>query len=187
MEKIRNLTHLCKPMSAMNQLTTAQQQHLRQHLTRSGSPAGFSDELLHHFAEEVAHYQWHGFMFEGAVANVLHDAGGSLIDYLCYRHQLDPARLEATTAPTLDDMVFATRNRAYGAFPLRRAYTSTLTVALLGGIGLFLMVLAGVGFVNQRAIVYTSSLGAMWIAGAACLAIAGGLAVFQQLYRQKLE
>lgn len=42
---------------------------------------------------------------------------------------------------TLDDIVFANRNRLYGAYDLRQVYPKTLRNALLLGIGLFLLLL----------------------------------------------
>jgi protein TonB len=47
-----------------------------------------------------------------------------------------------TATLTLDDIIFQTRNQAYGAFDLRRTYQRTLTRSLILGIGLFLISLA---------------------------------------------
>lgn len=46
-------------------------------------------------------------------------------------------------ALTYDELIFGTRNRAYGAFHLRQQYRPTLTRALGLGVGLFLAGLAG--------------------------------------------
>lgn len=55
--------------------------------------------------------------------------------------------LHATTSEsvvlTYDDIIFQDRNRAYGAFDLRRNYRPTLTRALWVGVGLFLLALSG--------------------------------------------
>jgi periplasmic protein TonB len=52
-----------------------------------------------------------------------------------------PPIMEPTTATalTLTDIVFANRNRAYGAFVLRQNYQPTLSRALVLGVGLFLL------------------------------------------------
>ncbi|MBD2755001.1 energy transducer TonB [Spirosoma validum] len=51
-----------------------------------------------------------------------------------------------TVALSYDDIIFQTRNRAYGAFELRQQYRPTLTRALWLGIGLFLLGLASPTF-----------------------------------------
>ncbi|QHV97062.1 energy transducer TonB [Spirosoma endbachense] len=54
-----------------------------------------------------------------------------------------------TPALTLDEIIFQTRNRAYGAFDLRLHYRSALTRALGFGIGLFLLGLSAPTLYNQ--------------------------------------
>lgn len=50
-----------------------------------------------------------------------------------------PVTTSEVVAPTYDDIIFQARNRAYGAFDLRRNYRPTLTRALGLGVGLFLL------------------------------------------------
>jgi len=54
-------------------------------------------------------------------------------------------RSHASTAVALtyDEIIFLTRNPAYGAFDLRQQYRQTLTRALGLGVGLFLIALSG--------------------------------------------
>ncbi len=47
--------------------------------------------------------------------------------------------MNSNTHPTLDDIVFENRNRAYGAYMLRKLYEPTLTRAAGIGVGLFLL------------------------------------------------
>ena len=47
--------------------------------------------------------------------------------------------MNTTMHPTLDDIVFENRNRAYGAYMLRKLYEPTLTRAAGIGVGLFLL------------------------------------------------
>lgn len=51
--------------------------------------------------------------------------------------------LSTPSTATLDELVFAGRNQAYGAFDLRRHYRPTLSRALWLGVGLFLVSLLG--------------------------------------------
>ena len=44
-----------------------------------------------------------------------------------------------TVVLTYDDIIFQARNRAYGAFDIRKQYKPTLTRALGLGVGLFLL------------------------------------------------
>ncbi|MCK8492587.1 TonB family protein [Spirosoma sp. RP8] len=53
------------------------------------------------------------------------------------------------TALTFDEIIFQTRNQAYGAFNLRQTYRSTLTRALGVGIGLFVIGLSAPVLYNR--------------------------------------
>lgn len=53
-------------------------------------------------------------------------------------------------ALTYDEIIFGTRNRAYGAFNLRQQYRPTLTHALWLGVGLFLLATVGFAQVSLR-------------------------------------
>ena len=58
------------------------------------------------------------------------------------RTAMPPVTTFAVVALTYDDIIFQTRNRAYGAFDLRQNYRPTLTRALGLGVGLFLLALS---------------------------------------------
>jgi periplasmic protein TonB len=50
---------------------------------------------------------------------------------------------KALVAADLDDLLFADRNRNYGAYELRKNYDKRLTVALLAAVSFFILILAG--------------------------------------------
>lgn len=54
-----------------------------------------------------------------------------------------------SVALTYDEIIFQTRNRAYGAFDLRRQYKPTLTRALAVGVGFFLLGLSAPTLYNR--------------------------------------
>ncbi len=51
--------------------------------------------------------------------------------------------------PSLDDMIFEHRNKAYGAYELRTSYTKTINRAFVIGVGIFLLMLL-VNFIFAR-------------------------------------
>ncbi|TAE30016.1 MAG: energy transducer TonB [Cytophagales bacterium] len=55
---------------------------------------------------------------------------------------------ETTAKPTLDDIVFANRNKAYGAYSLRKGYASTVTRALLIGAAVFILAVLAPTIIN---------------------------------------
>ena len=57
------------------------------------------------------------------------------------------------------------RNQAYGAYDLRKAYNRTNVNALLTTQGLVLMVVATIEAYQQGKLVYASMYGGAWIAG----------------------
>ena len=58
-----------------------------------------------------------------------------------FQRQLHPSENNRfmETTHTLDELIFANRNQAYGAFALRRGYRSTINRALLAGSAIFLL------------------------------------------------
>ena len=50
---------------------------------------------------------------------------------------------------TLDDIVFADRNKAYGAFSLRRGYRADVTKATLIGAALFVLAMFTPSIINK--------------------------------------
>jgi hypothetical protein len=73
----------------------------------------------------------------------------------------------------LDGIVFANRNRAYGAYDLRKAYNRAVVNALMMTLGVVLMLLAAMEAYQQGKWVYASWGGAAWIAGIFLAAFAG--------------
>ena len=59
----------------------------------------------------------------------------------------------------------ASRNRAYGAYDLRKDYNRTIVNALLMTLGVVLMVVAAIEAYQQGKLVYASMYGGAWIAG----------------------
>ncbi|MGV3560998.1 energy transducer TonB [Larkinella arboricola] len=58
------------------------------------------------------------------------------------------AEVTAASAPTLDDIVFAERNKAYGAYSLRKGYSKTIYRSLIIGSALFLVAMATPTIIN---------------------------------------
>ena len=109
---------------------------------------------------------WIGLPFEAALDKVQLEANHDPVYYLRAKHANALAREETNTNQLdLDEIVFANRNRAYGAYDLRKAYNRTLVNALLMTFGLVLMVVAGMEAYQQGKLVYISLYGGAWIAG----------------------
>jgi protein TonB len=58
------------------------------------------------------------------------------------------AEVTTNSASTLDDIVFAERNKAYGAYSLRKGYSKTVYRALIIGSALFLIAMAAPTIIN---------------------------------------
>jgi periplasmic protein TonB len=56
---------------------------------------------------------------------------------------------EISPNATLDDIVFANRNKAYGAFSLRKGYRADVTKATIIGAALFLLAMFGPSIINK--------------------------------------
>ena len=158
----------------MKTLTSFQQDQLRTHLYRAGATPAQAGTLLPLFGQEVEHFMWIGLPFEVAVDKVQLEADGNPVQYLRNKHAhslvMSDEQLERAD---LDDIVFANRNRAYGAYDLRKAYNRAIVNALLMTLGISLMVLAAVEAYQQGKWAYVSWGGSAWIAGIFLVAFAG--------------
>jgi hypothetical protein len=128
-------------------------------------------ELVDHLACEVEHYMWIGLPFEKAVDKALLEANSEAVSALKETYQYSLALKEETMAmASLDDIVFETRNKSYGAYHLRQSYGSNLRNALLTGIGLFLMLIGLMAGLKQGKWSYLNVGGIMWLVGISCVA-----------------
>ena len=155
----------------MKTLTTAQVNQLCTQLAEAGATPVQVNALLPHFGREVEHFMWIGLPFEVAVDKVQLEANGNPVTYLRDKHA--DVLVMPDEQPDLDDIVFANRNRAYGAYDLRRAYSRAIVNALLMTLGIVLMVLAAMEAYQQGKWAYLSLGGGAWIAGIFLVAFAG--------------
>ncbi|MBO0948838.1 hypothetical protein [Fibrella forsythiae] len=150
----------------MKTLTPAQVDQLRTHLYKSGATPSQASSLLPLFSQEVEHFMWIGLPFEVALDKVELEAEHNPVRYLREKHAnalVMPE--EQLNELDLDEIVFANRNRAYGAYDLRKAYNRAVVNALLMTLGLVLMILAAMEAYQQGKWVYASWGGGAWIAG----------------------
>jgi hypothetical protein len=130
-------------LSMMEKLTSSQLTILQNHLIRAGSNDALLSELADHLACDVEHYMWKGLPFETALYKVLPEVNNKAVKYLRQTYQHETAMTgEQLQNASLDDIVFEFRNKAYGAYDLRRAYPGALKKAFFLGIGIFLMLMA---------------------------------------------
>ncbi|MBO0939986.1 hypothetical protein J2I47_25800 [Fibrella sp. HMF5335] len=159
----------------MKTLTNQQLDYLRACLYRSGATPTQASALLPLMAQEVEHYMWIGLPFASAVDKVELEADNSPVRYLREKHY-DTLVMEnesATQQPDLDDIVFAHRNRAYGAYDLRKTYNSALINAIVMTVGIVLLVLAVLNAVQRGEWIYVSWGGAAWVSGILLVGFAG--------------
>lgn len=117
---------------------------------------------------------WIGLPFESALHKVQLEADYNPVTYLRHKHQ-DALVMtdEELDQMSLDDIVFADRNQAYGAYDLRRAYNRALINAFVMSIGIVLLVLSAMNAWQRGEWVYVSWGGLAWIAGILLVAFAG--------------
>ena len=159
----------------MKTLTSQQLDDLRTSLYRSGATPVQAKTLLPLMAQEVEHYMWIGLPFEAAVHKVELETDNSPVRYFREKHR-DMLVMESeknSEQPDLDDIVFANRNRAYGAYDLRKAYNSALINALIMTVGVVLLLLAAVDAFQQGRWVYLSWGGLAWVVGIHLVGFAG--------------
>ena len=157
----------------MKTLTQSQVNHLRDQLYKDGATPSQANALLPLFAQEIEHFMWIGLPFEAALDKVQLEADDCPVHYLRSKHAhalvMSDEQLEESS---LDDLVFANRNRAYGAYDLRKAYNRAVVNALLLTLGIVLMILAAMEAYQQGKWVYASWGGGAWIAGIFLVAFA---------------
>lgn len=117
---------------------------------------------------------WIGLPFESALHKVQLEADHNPVTYLRHKHQ-DALVMtdEDLDQMSLDDIVFADRNQAYGAYDLRRAYNRALINAFVMSIGIVLLVLSAMNAWQRGEWVYVSWGGLAWVAGILLVAFAG--------------
>lgn len=157
----------------MKKLTPEQLDKLHGLLIRNGANDALTTELVDHLACEVEAYMWKGYNFDLALEKVREEANVKAIKYLRETYQQDLIMTEAQLQEaTLDDIVFQFRNKAYGAYELRRAYPVALFNALVFGVGLFLTMMAILSGIAQKQWSLFSLNGLMWVAGLSGIAYA---------------
>ncbi|MFN4146933.1 MAG: hypothetical protein ACK4GN_14000 [Runella sp.] len=150
----------------MKKLTPQQLGTLHDHLLRNSTNDALVQELLDHLACEVEQYMWKGYNFELALEKVSQEANTKVLKYLreTYQHDLAMTEEQLQNA-SLDDIVFEFRNKAYGAYDLRKTYPMAMRNALLLGVGLFLMLMALLSGLSSQQWDYLSVTGVSWIVG----------------------
>lgn len=169
----------------MKKLSPEQLNQLRHHLIRTGSTDALLDELVDHLACEVERYLWLGQPFELALQTVVAEANAKAVEHLRAKYQTELTLTdEQLRQASLDDIVFQFRNKAYGAYDLRRAYRTTLRNAFIMAIGLCLMLMSGLNAVSHHTWSYTSGWGLAWIVGLAGVTFAGVSWYLQHIRQQ---
>ena len=169
----------------MEKLNPHQVAELHNHLIFSGSNDALIDELLDHLACEVEYYMWIGLPFEAALNTVLDQANVKAVQHLRNTYQTELAMTdEQLSQASLDDIVFEFRNKAYGAYDLRRAYRIALRNAFIMAIGLCMMVMAMMDMINRKNWSYLTLSGLVWFTGL-CAVTYAGLSWYMQHVRQQ--
>lgn len=158
----------------MKTLTPPQIRELQTNLYRSGATPAQTNALLPLLANEVEHYMWIGLPFDSALHKVQLDADFNPLAYLRRKHQNALVTTEEELERmSLDDIVFANRNKAYGAYDLRKTYNRALINAFVMTIGLLLLGLSAMQAYQPGEWTYLSWSGAAWIAGILMVGFAG--------------
>ncbi|GAB3717176.1 hypothetical protein [Spirosoma lituiforme] len=150
----------------MKKLSPQQLAILHRHLIHSGSSDALAEELLDHLACEVEQYIWIGLPFDKALDAVLEQASVKAVQHLRETYQIELAMTDdQLKQASLDDIVFEFRNKAYGAYDLRRAYPTTLRNAFIMALGLFMMLMAMMDGISRHSWSYMSLGGVVWLVG----------------------
>lgn len=158
----------------MKNLTPPQLTQLRTDLHQAGATLGQANTLLPLFAQEVEHYMWIGLPFEAALHKVHVEADFNPLTYLREKHgDMLVLTEDEADEPDMNDIVFADRNRAYGAYDLRRAYNIALVNAFVMAIGIVLLGLSVMDAWQRGEWIYLSWSGLAWIAGILLVTLAG--------------
>ena len=157
----------------MEPLSHPEQDALRQQLYQAGATPTQAHALLPYFCREIENYRWIGLPFGVALDKVNLEANNSPVTYL--RQKYAPALVmseEELACASPDDILFAHRNRAYGAYDLRKSYHRALINALLLTLGLVLMTLSATEAYFRGEWTYLSLSGGGWVAGILLVAFA---------------
>lgn len=150
----------------MKKLSPQQLAILHNHLIYNGSTDVLVDELLDHLACEVERYLWLGLPFDKAMDAVLEQANVKAVRHLRETYQIELAMTDdQLKQASLDDIVFEFRNKAYGAYDLRRAYPTTLRNAFIMALGLCMMLMAIMDGISRHSWSYMSLSGVVWLTG----------------------
>ncbi|GAB3554080.1 hypothetical protein [Spirosoma fluminis] len=158
----------------MEKLNPQQVARLYDHLIQLGTSDSLISELLDHLACEVEYYMWIGLPFEPAFDKALLEANAGSLHQLrkTYQKELTLTETQLREA-TLDDIVFQFRNKAYGAYDLRRTYRQTLRNSIIMTLGICMMLMALVQMISRGTWSYWSSWGAIWLVGLIAVTFAG--------------
>ncbi|GAB3013126.1 hypothetical protein [Spirosoma pulveris] len=171
----------------MEKLNPQQLATLHNHLIQSGSTDVLIEELLDHLACEVEQYLWLGLSFDSALSNVLEQANIKAVRHLRETYQIELAMTdEQLEHASLDDIVFEFRNKAYGAYDLRRAYPINLRNAFIMTLSLFMMGMAMMDRLGRPTWSYLSLSGAVWLLGLCGVTFAVVSWYLQHLRQQQL-
>lgn len=171
----------------MEKLNPQQLATLHNHLIQTGSTDALIVELLDHLACEVEHYLWLGLPFDSALNTVLEQANIKAVRHLRETYQIELAMTdEQLEQASLDDIVFEFRNKAYGAYDLRRAYPTNLRNAFIMTLSLFMMVMAMMDSLGRGSWSYISLNGAVWLLGLSGVTFAVGSWYLQHIRQQQL-
>ena len=155
----------------MKKLTSTQLETLERHLIRNGSTDHLMTELLDHICCDVEGLMNKGISFETSLEQVLPEVNSKAIKYLRENYQHTTAMSDQQLAEAdLDDIVFEFRNKAYGAYDLRRNYPNALKKAFFLGIGIFCMIFALTSGIIAKEWSFTGPTMLLWVVGLACVA-----------------
>lgn len=171
----------------MEKLSPQQITTLHNHLIHTGSNDALIDELLDHLVCEVEYYMWIGLPFESAMNAVLEQANVKAVRHLreTYKTELIMTDEQLRQA-SLDDIVFEFRNKAYGAYDLRRAYRTTLRNAFIMALGLCMMLMAMMDLLSRRTWSYLSLSGGVWLIGLGAVTFASVSWYMEHMRQQQL-
>jgi cation transport ATPase len=157
----------------MKALTPTQIRQLQAHLREAGASNAQVNTLLPHLISEVEHFMWIGLPFEAALHKVQLEADFNPVTYLHGKHGETLVADDDPEPQTLTDMVFSDRNRAYGAYDLRKSYDRALINAMVMTFGIVLLVLSVMYAWRQGHMDYLSWSGIAWVVGIMLVFFAG--------------
>ncbi len=164
----------------MKKLTPTQLEVVENHLIRNGSNDALMSELLDHLSCEIEQKMEKGLSFDDSLSNIIPEANAKALKYLRQNYQHTTAMSDKQLAEaSLDDIIFEFRNKAYGAYDLRKIYPNVLKKAFFLGIGIFCMLLALAQGLTNLQWSLTSPLMVLWAIGVSCTAYAVGSWYFE--------